>query len=133
MPSSQYRGRNNTPAEALALERLLNQGFNSGNVADQLLWESGVDPQVVGTGRTDPDPTILTLPDERFEGRSKARSREAIIRGVPAFGLPKISTWAYCIVRPTRLASPLWSIKEEDDSREQGSLPGSNSVVLHGP
>jgi hypothetical protein len=64
----QKRGRNNTPAEALALERLLNQGFNSGNVADQLLWESVADQQVVGTGRTDPDPSILTLPDERFEG-----------------------------------------------------------------
>ena len=52
------------PTEALALEGLLNQGFNSGNVADQLLWESVVDP---------------------------------------------------------------------GDSREKGSLPGSNSVVLHGP
>ena len=30
--------------------------------------------------------------------------------GVPPFGLPKISTWASCIERPTPLAKSLWSI-----------------------
>src|SRR5207302_8918766 len=58
-------------AIALTLERLLNQGINSGKVADQFLWDSEADPQVVGAGRTDPYPTILTLPDERFEGQIK--------------------------------------------------------------
>jgi hypothetical protein len=95
---------------ALALEHLLNQGINSGNVADQFLWDSVAHHQVVGADRTDPYPTVLTLPDKRFEGRSSARSGEAIINGVPPLGLPKISTWASCIVRPTRFASPLWSI-----------------------
>jgi len=32
------------------------------------------------------------------------------MRGVPPFGLPKISTCASCIVRPTPLAKSLWSI-----------------------
>src|SRR6266566_1034978 len=45
-----------------------------------------------------------------LRGRSIARSGDAIINGVPPCGLPKISTWASCIVSPTRLASPLWSI-----------------------
>jgi hypothetical protein len=166
------------------------KGFNSGNVADQLLWESVVDPQVVGTGRTDPDPTILTLPDERFEGRSRARSREAIIRGVPesprqqtgwagsqylrpvefqmvlarsclsllsSFPLTKMLAYslrlrkalavkpvveAFFTDQPTlplheeqimQIERTYVPPKEEDDSREKGSLPGSNSVVLHGP
>ncbi len=39
------------PTEALALERLLNQGINPGNVADQFLWDRVADPQVVGAGR----------------------------------------------------------------------------------
>ena len=59
------------PADALALERLLNQGINYSDIAAQFLWESVADPQVGGAGRTDPDPTILTRPDERFEGQIK--------------------------------------------------------------
>ncbi len=39
------------PTEALALERLLNQGINPGNVADQFLWYRVADPQVGGAGR----------------------------------------------------------------------------------
>jgi hypothetical protein len=64
-------------ALALTLERLLNQGINSGNVADQFLWDSVTDPQIVGAGRTDPYPTILTLPDERFEGQIKREKRRS--------------------------------------------------------
>ncbi len=59
------------PTDALALERLLNQDINYSDIADQFLWESVADPQVGGAGRTDPDPTILTRPDERFEGQIK--------------------------------------------------------------
>src|SRR6266516_5725845 len=65
------------PTEALTLERLLNQGINSGNGADQFLWDSVADPQVVGAGRTYPYPTILTLPDERFEGQIKREKRRS--------------------------------------------------------
>src|SRR5712692_10324287 len=65
------------PTEALTLERLLNQGINSGNVADQFLWDSVADPQVGGAGRTDPYSTILTLPDERFEGQIKREERRS--------------------------------------------------------
>src|SRR5712691_1269339 len=64
-------------ALALTLERLLNQGIKSGNVADQFLWDSVAGPQVVGAGRTDPYPTILTLPDERFEGQIKGQERRS--------------------------------------------------------
>src|SRR6266487_839488 len=59
------------PMDALALERLLNQGIHSSDVADQFLWECVADPQVGDAGRTDPYSTILTLPDERFEGQIK--------------------------------------------------------------
>src|SRR6266699_5936676 len=45
-----------------------------------------------------------------LRGRSSASSGDAIMRVVPPFGLPKISTWASCIVRPMPLAKSLWSI-----------------------
>src|SRR6266566_5741984 len=59
------------PTNALALERPLNQGIDSGNVADQFLRDQVAIPQVVGTGRTHPYPIILPLPDEYFEGQIK--------------------------------------------------------------
>src|SRR5712692_2694024 len=61
------------PTNALALQRLLNQGINSGNVADQFLRDRVAIPQVVGAGRTHPDPIILALPDEHFEGQIKCQ------------------------------------------------------------
>jgi hypothetical protein len=64
-------------ALALTLERLLNQGINYSDIADQFLWDREADSQVVGAGRTDPYPTILTLPDERFEGQVKGQERRS--------------------------------------------------------
>ena len=61
----------------LTLERLLNQGINYSDIADQFLWDSEADSQVVGAGRTNPYPTILTLPDERFEGQIKREKRRS--------------------------------------------------------
>ena len=91
----------------LDFERLLNHGIDYGNIADQFLWNSVAISQVGHTGRTHPDLIIHTLPDKDFKGQIKCKSGDAIMSGVPPFGLPKISTWASCIVRPTRLASPL--------------------------
>jgi hypothetical protein len=61
--------------EALALERLLNQDINSGDVADQFLWDSVANLQVGGAGRTHPYSLILTLPDKHFEGQIKCEQR----------------------------------------------------------
>jgi hypothetical protein len=36
---------------------------------------------------------------------------EAIIRGVPDFALPNISSFVGCIFKPALAASPLWSIR----------------------
>src|SRR5947209_6143015 len=77
------------PSEALTLERLLNQGIDSGNVADQFLWESVADPQIVGAGRTDPDLIILTLPDQHFEGQLKREERRSNHEGCASFRTAK--------------------------------------------
>src|SRR5260370_34387526 len=63
------------PTKALPLERLLNQGINYRNVADQFIWNSVADPQVGGASRTHPYPTILTPSDERFERQIKGQQR----------------------------------------------------------
>ena len=60
-------------SRTLALECLLDQGINSGNVADQFLWESVANFQIGDAGRTHPDPIIFTLPDEHFEGQIKCQ------------------------------------------------------------
>ena len=44
-----------------------------------------------------------------FRGRSIATLGAACINGVPAFGLPKISSLVGRIFSPTFSASPLWS------------------------
>ena len=45
-----------------------------------------------------------------FNGRSSAASGAAAITGVPASGLPKITTLVSRSSSPAALASPLWSI-----------------------
>jgi hypothetical protein len=45
-----------------------------------------------------------------FSGRSSAASGAAAITGVPAAGLPKITTFVSRRSSPAALASPLWSI-----------------------
>src|SRR6266566_6509115 len=59
------------PTNALALERLLNQGIDSGNIADQFLRDGVAISQVGHTVRTHPYLIILPLPDEHFEGQIK--------------------------------------------------------------
>jgi hypothetical protein len=86
------------------------QGINSSNVADQFLWDRVADPKKTALVELTPYLIILTLPDERFEGKIKAHKRRRNHQSVPVLGLPKISTGASCIVRPDCLASQLWSI-----------------------
>jgi len=65
------------PVKSLALERLLNHGINYGKIADQVLWESVAISQVGDAVRTHPDPIIVTLPDEHFEGQIKCEERRS--------------------------------------------------------
>src|SRR5260370_35351855 len=95
------------PTKALPLERLLNQGINYSDVADQFIWESVADPQVGGASRTDPYPTILTLPDERFEGQIKGKERTSNHQWRATFRIAEDQHVGFCILRPTRFASPL--------------------------
>jgi hypothetical protein len=59
----------------------------------------------------EPDLPIIILPDQCFEWQVDATLGDAIINGVPDFGLPKMSSFVGCIFRPALAASPLWSIR----------------------
>src|SRR2546426_209413 len=63
------------PNEALALECLLNQRLNSGNVTDQFLRDSVASLKIGDAGSTHPYPIIITLPDEDFQGQIKSEER----------------------------------------------------------
>ena len=55
----------------------------------------------------DPDLSVASSRTRIFNGRSIAILGEAIIREVPAFGLPKISSLLGGIFMPALAASPL--------------------------
>src|SRR5579864_8428443 len=59
----------------LRCERLLNYSINDGQIADQFLRDGVAISQVSDAGRTHPDLTIRTLPDEHFEGQIKCEQR----------------------------------------------------------
>jgi hypothetical protein len=99
------------PTEALALKRLLNHCINDGKIADQFLWDGVAISQVGDAVRTHPDLLIRTLPDKHFEGQIKCQERRGNHERRAAFGIAKDQHMGPLrIVRPTRLASPLWSI-----------------------
>ena len=55
----------------------------------------------------DPDARLGVLPDQDFERQIQGAQGEASISGVPALGLPKISSLVGRMRRPAFAASPL--------------------------
>ena len=93
------------------LYRFLDQRTNSRDVFHQVRGDAVPLLKIIWTVVGDPDFPSASSQTNAFSGRSMAKVGEAIIKGVPAVGLPKIRSCVGLIFSPAFFASPPWSTK----------------------
>jgi hypothetical protein len=109
-----------------SLGGLVGQGFNDSDVLEKFFGKIVAVAQVFQEIQTLP---LVSSRTRILSGRSMAMLGAASIRGVPALGEPKTSSFVGGIFMSTFSASPLWSIRAKRVTPLASNIPFSRMTV----